>query len=45
MDNHLSARGRGIKRIEQKVGNDLYNFTSESQNAPIGLKALINDDS
>ena len=45
MDNDLSTRGGGIKRIEQKVRNDLNNFTPESQNPPIRLKALINDNS
>ena len=44
MNRDLSARGRGIKRIEQQVRNDLNNFTSEAQNGPIRLKALMNNN-
>ena len=43
MHDDLSARRRGIKRIEQEVRHDLRNFTSESQNGSIRLKALVND--
>ena len=40
MQDDLSARRRGIKRIEQQVRHDLHNFTSESQNGSIRLNAL-----
>jgi hypothetical protein len=45
MNNDLPASGYGIKRVEQQVCNDLYNFAPESQNSPIRLKALVYDDS
>jgi hypothetical protein len=44
MQDDLPARSRGIKRIEQQIRNDLHNFTSEGQNSPIRLKALMNND-
>ena len=44
MNHDLSARGRGIKRIEQQVRNDLNNFTSEAHDSSICLKALMNDN-
>ena len=45
MNHDLSARGRGIKRIEQQVRNDLNNFTSEAHDSSIRLKALMNNNS
>jgi hypothetical protein len=44
MQDDLPVSGRGIKRIEQQVRNDLYNFTSEGQNGSICLKALMNNN-
>ena len=45
MQDDLPVSGRGIKRIEQQIRNDLYNFTSEGQNGSIRLKALMNNNS
>jgi hypothetical protein len=44
MSNDLSASGRGIKRIEQQVRDDLDNFTSEGQDGPVRLNALMNNN-
>lgn len=45
MNDDLSARGRGIKSIEQEIRHDLHNFTSEGQNGSIRLKALMDHNS
>ena len=43
MKNDPSASGRGIKRIEQQIRDYLNSFTSEAQDAPDRLKALIDN--
>ena len=43
--NDLPATRCGIKRIEQQIRNDLYKFTSEAQNGPVCLKALMKNNS
>ena len=45
MQDDLSARESGVKRIEQEVRNDLYNFTSERHNDTICFNAVMNNNS
>jgi len=44
VNHNLSACGRGIKRIEQQVRNDLNNFASEAQDSSARFKALMNNN-
>ena len=40
MNNDLPTGGGGRERIEQQIGNNLGDFTSEARDNPFGLNAL-----